>query len=209
MTQTFDPFAEVPPQPAEDGHGYCRLADRVRLDAAGRRPARAAARIVRRRKWVVLQALVLVTLVAFLYSKHEPTQYTASAGLLFGNPTQDVLPGAATSDAALDPTGRGATNSSLCVAARGVDICLEADGREDLRRGDPVERERRRGSRPDSNVATISATSSSPQRAAEIANAYGNGYIAFRRGTTRPTITASINRITAELDKLAGGRGRS
>ena len=54
-----------------------------------------------------------------------------------------------------------------------------------------------------SNVATISATSGSPQRAAEIANAYGNGYIEFRRYSDQAAYTASINRITAELRQLA------
>ena len=40
-------------------------------------------RIVRRRKWVVLQAIVVVPVLALLFSLSQEKEYTATATLLF------------------------------------------------------------------------------------------------------------------------------
>jgi capsular exopolysaccharide synthesis family protein len=203
MTQTFDPFAEVPPDRSSDGPGELRLGSGGRWTPPEEGLVDQVWRILRRRKWVVLQAVVLVTVVAFLYSKHQATQYTASAGLLFGNPTQNVLPsGSNASEAALDPTAVSATNGSL------VSLPVVATYASRLT-GGKISAAEIRGSvsvstgSTGSNVATIEAISGSPVRAAQIANAYGNGYIEFRRVSDQAAYTSSISRITAEYDALS------
>jgi capsular exopolysaccharide synthesis family protein len=217
MTQTFDPFSEVPPDRASTVPGDLRLGsaggpgDRWTPPEEGL--IEQTSRIVRRRKWIILQAVVIVTVVAFLYSKHQQTQYTATAGLLFGNPTQNVLPNGTSATAAeLNPTGVAATNGSLVsmpvVAKYASQYMGGKISAAEIQSSVSVST-----SSTGSSVATISATSPSPQRAAQIANAYGNGYIAFRRQSDQAAFQASINRITAEYDALspadqAGSQGR-
>jgi len=211
MTQTFDPFADVPSPPsAESGAGFASPpGDAWTPPEEGL--LEQLARTLRRRKWIVLQALVLVPLLAFLYSKHEPTQYTASAGLLFGNPTQSVIPSSSAASG-LDPTAASATNSSLISLAVVSNYASRQTGGKISASEIRASTSASTGS-SGSNVATIQAISSSPQRAAEIANAYGNGYIAFRRYYDEAAYTASINQIKSELARLTpaqvnGAQGR-
>ena len=159
----------------------------------------------------MLQALIIVPLLAFLYSKHQTTEYTANAGLLFGTPTQNVISSSAAST--LDPTGVLATNASLVtLPAVSVYASRETGGKisaAEIQSSTSVST----GGSTGSNLATISATSPSPQRAAEIANAYGNGYIAFRRHYDQAAYQSSINQIKGELASLSpsqvkGSQGR-
>lgn len=215
MTQTLDPFSDGP-LPHASGDQVDSIGPG--LSAGGWTPPEEGlldqvSRIVRRRKWIVLQALVLIPLVAFLYSNHQPTQYTASAGLLFGDPTQNVLPGGTNSSAQIDPALVSATNSSLVslpivatYASTSVGHRISASEiRSSVSASTGVNQ---------SNLATIQAISSSPRRAAEIANAYGKGYIAFRRYYDQTAYTASINQISSNLAKLgpaaaSGAEGRT
>jgi capsular exopolysaccharide synthesis family protein len=202
MTQTFDPFADVPsPSSSEGGNGYARTGAGDSWTPPEEGLPEQLLRILRRRKWVVLQALVLIPLIAFLYSKHEPTQYTANAGLLFGNPTQSVITGAASAANADDPTVLGATNSSL-ISLPAVSTYASRQTGGKISAAEIQSSTTASTGSNGSNVATISATSSSPQRAAAIANAYGTGYIAFRRYYDQAAYTASINQIQAELAKM-------
>ncbi len=157
-------------------------------------------RILRRRKWIVLQAVVLVPLLAFLYSEHQPTLYTSTAGLLFGNPATDIVGNSSTS-ATVDPTQVAATNSALVslpivstYAARQTSGQIKAS---EIQASVTVASDS-----TGSSLAHIQAQSSSPRRAATIANAYGNGYIVFRRQADQAAIASSIRQIQANLAQI-------
>ncbi len=66
-------------------------------------------RIVRRRKWVVLQALIVVPLIALAFSLSQEDQYTASATLLFRQAPDGLEEG----ETVIDPTREAATNGQL------------------------------------------------------------------------------------------------
>jgi Mrp family chromosome partitioning ATPase len=199
MTQTFDPFADTPERKPLDAAGVAGA------DGGWKPPEEGLveqlARILRRRKWIVLQALVIVPVLALLYSLHEQTQYTATAGLLFGNPTQNVLPSDASAASVLDPSVLSATNGSL-VSLPAVSTYASAETGGKISAAEIRSSTSASTGSNGSNVATISATATSPQQAAAIANAYGNGYIAFRRHYDQDAYTSSINQIKAELAKL-------
>lgn len=149
-----------------------------------------ALRVLRRRKWVFLVALVSVPLAAFLISSTKPKQYTASASLLFESKTEG-----------LEATREAATNEVLAtlpeVAARatkelGPSVNLgEVLGSVEVASANEM-----------ANIATISATNESPQRAAEIANAYSRAYIAFRRESEQAKVKNSIAVIEARLAEI-------
>jgi tyrosine-protein kinase len=147
-------------------------------------------RVLRRRKIVFLVALISVPLAAFLVSASKTKQYTASASLLFESKTEG-----------LEATREAATNEALAtlpeVAARaarelGQDVGIgEVLGSVEVSSANEM-----------ANIATISASNESPQRAAEIANAYSRAYIAFRRESEQEKVRKSIAIIEARLAEI-------
>src|SRR4051794_33833259 len=141
-----------------------------------------ALRIVRRRKWIVLQALIAVPLMALALSIRQEEMYTATATLLFRETPATLEESAAV----VDPTREAATNGQLValpVVAR--QASEELEGRisaGEIFGATTVE--------PSSNAdtATVSSESNTPERAAEIANAYGQAYINFRRKADREQV---------------------
>ena len=200
--KTFDPFAERAPtrSSAEDVDGKSHLGATWSPPEEGL--LEQAWRLLRRRKWIILSALVIVPVIAFLYASHQPTQYTASAGLMFGDPAQSVLPsGSSSSQATVDPTAASATNTSLVSLPIVATYASNETGGKisaaEIHSSVSVST----GS-TGSSIATIQAISGSPQRAAQIANAYGHGYIAFRRYSDQSAYAASISQIESEITKL-------
>jgi len=211
MKQTFDPFAEPltespqseSPVPSADGRRTWTPPEEGLVEQL--------ARTLRRRKWLVLSAIVLVPLAAFLYSHHQETQYTATANLYFNDPTVGVI-NSATSNVTVDPTRQAATNSSLVT----LPIVATYASRETGGRIPPaaftgaisVD-----GGSGDSDVVAIHAMSGSPQQAAQMANAYGQGYITFRRTSDRDALQTNINQLQAQYDNMTpdeqnGAQGR-
>jgi tyrosine-protein kinase len=155
-----------------------------------------ALRIVRRRKWVVLQATLAVPLLALLLSLSQEKQYTATATLLFREPPAAL----SDSSSVIDPTREAATNSELVAlpvvaeqAARTLDGEISADEILSSISVTPS---------TDADTAEISAVSASPERAAVIANAYGEAYIDFRRRADRAQVQEAIDLAETTLEEL-------
>jgi capsular exopolysaccharide synthesis family protein len=145
-------------------------------------------RVLRRRKFVILAALISVPLFAFLYSSAQTEEYTASATLLFESETES-----------LDASREAATNEALAaLPAVAAKAAKELGGSLNEVLGS-VEVS---AANENANVTTISATNESPQRAAEIANAYSDAYIDFRRESDRSQFKESIAVLEARLDEL-------
>lgn len=151
-------------------------------------------RIVRRRKWVFLQALVAVPLLAFLLSISQEKEYTAEATLLFRQ-----APVLEETSSVIDPTREAATNGELVslpvVAERAAE---ELDG---IPAGEILSSVTVTPS-TEADTATIEATTPDPDRSAEIANAYGNAYIDFRRRADRAQVQDAINLAESSLAEL-------
>jgi capsular exopolysaccharide synthesis family protein len=154
-----------------------------------------ALRIVRRRKWIVLQALIAVPLMALALSVRQEEQYTASATLLFRD-----TPALQESESVLDPTREAATNGQLValpVVARQASEELEGRVTDDeILEAIEVE--------PSTNAdtASVSATTNSPALSAEIANAYGQAYINFRREADRLQVQGAIDLAEQSLAEI-------
>ena len=167
-----------------------------------------ALRIVRRRKWVILQALIVVPLVAFLLSASQEDRFTATATLLF----RQAPDGPSGSAEVIDPTREAATNSELVAlpviaerAAKALDAGVSAD---EVLSSVSVD------SSVDADTAKISATTGSPQLSAEMANVYGDAYIDFRRRADRAQVQDAIDLAKASLEDLtpagrAGSQGEA
>lgn len=155
-----------------------------------------ALRILRRRKWVFLQALIAVPLLALVFSLTQEDEYTATATLLF-RPAPDAI---TEDETVLDPTREAATNSELVslpiVAERAADE-LEGVSAADILGSVEVE------ASSEADTAKIEATSTSPELSAEMANAYGRAYIEFRRQADRAQVQDAIDVAEASLQRLS------
>jgi capsular exopolysaccharide synthesis family protein len=155
-----------------------------------------ALRILRRRKWIVLEAIIVVPLLAFLFTQTQEKEYTASSTLLFRE-TPAVL---GESPSVVDPTREAATNGEL-VALPVVAEEAEKQTAGKLTAGEIL------GAievSPSANADTvrISATTPDPELSAEIANAYGEAYIEFRRSSDRGQVQEAINLAEKSIEEL-------
>jgi len=150
-------------------------------------------RVLRRRKFVILATLISVPLFAFLYSSAQTKEYTASATLLFESE----------GEAGATETSRlAATNEILAALPKISAKATEALG-PGAKIGEVLGSVEVSSANEMANVTTISATNESPQRAAEIANAYSQAYIEFQREANRKPLKEKIAVIEARLDSLS------
>lgn len=153
-------------------------------------------RVVRRRKWIVLQAVVVVPLLALVFSLTQEDEYTATATLLF----RQAPIGIAEGESVEDPTRVAATNGQLV----GLPIVAEkaAEALEGVSGGEVLESVSVEPS-SEADTAKISATTGNPELSAAMANAYGQAYISFRRGADRGQVQDAIDVAEASLAGLS------
>ncbi len=172
-------------------------------------------RILRVRKWWVLQALVLVPIVVALLTLQQEKRYTAASSLLFRDVTSSLL--SEEGGGFKDPVRDSATNDALI----GLPVVAEETARR-------LTEEARATGRPlgipidasvvaasvtvspsvESDLVSIEAESTSGYAAARMANAYGESYIQFRQRSDRRQFQEAIDlarKRLAELDAEGAG----
>jgi succinoglycan biosynthesis transport protein ExoP len=153
--------------------------------------------VVRRRRWVVLQAVVLVPLAMLFFSLRQTPLYQASASVLVNlqNPVQTITGtsdanGTANPDRVLQTQAELATNP---LVARRV---LRAAGLTGVSVLDFLNRSSVQA-RLNSDLLLFSVTDSSAARAVKLATLYGRQFSAYRRELD----TATLKRADRELKK--------
>ena len=159
--------------------------------------------VLRRRKWIVLQAVIAVPVIAFIFTSTQPTEYTATATLLFRQPPAALEE----STGVVDPTREAATNGEL--AALPV-IAEEAAKRLDNGlTGADIYGQVAVAPSTEGETAAISVTDESPEEAAEVANAYAQAYITFRRDSERGQVQEAIDLAEERLNGLSEEQRKS
>jgi len=156
-------------------------------------------RILRRRKWIVIQALIVVPAIALGLSLMQENQYTATASLLFRQAPEGLLSEGGT-NSFIDPARESATNEELVTLPVVADRAAKEIG--DGVTGDQVLSSVSVDTGGDSDLAQISATTDSPELSAEMANAYGEAYIEFRRTADQSQVQSAIERVESSLAEL-------
>lgn len=147
--------------------------------------------ILRRRKLVVLVALVCVPLAAFAVSSSKEKQYTATATLLFES--EEELGAEAPRVAA--------TNEALAgLPVIAVRTAEELGGKYDA--AEILESIEAGSANEMANLTTISATTPSAEASAEIANAYSRAYIAFRREAAQKSVGQAVELVEEQIESL-------
>lgn len=153
--------------------------------------------LLKKRKWIILQAIVVVTLIAIVLTSRQETQYTASASLLFRDqsPLLEAATGGPLDQRSVDRAA--ATNEALAALPEVADgAARRLKGRVT---GSEVQNAVNVKSEGDSDLVTIEATDPSPKRAASIANAYGASYIVARKRSDQQQIRKSLRLLEQTL----------
>lgn len=150
-------------------------------------------RVLRRRKFVILAAPIIVALIVFGYDHTKTKEYKASATLLFENKSE---PGVS------EASREAATNEALAaLPAVALKASKELGGEASV--GEILGSVTVESTNEQANLTAIEVTNPSPTRAAEIANAYANAYIVFRRSSDKATVKRSITVIQTKLEELS------
>jgi len=178
-------------------------ADRIRGDSEEPLLERTL-RLLRRRKWIILQALVAIPALVLVFSLQQEKRYTATANLLFTASQLDTGP--------VDLSRQATTNEELLqlpvVAQRTAETVGRGLTRGNVRDSVAIEAE------ADSDIVAIAATANDPALAADIANRYGESFIAFRREADEAEIERRISIYENALQALSptdrqGERGQA
>jgi Mrp family chromosome partitioning ATPase len=135
--------------------------------------------VIRRRKWIALVPIILVPIVAYVYSSQQPAVYAASSGVLLSRDNLgSALSGITNADVFTDPDRFAQTEAELArvpeVFARAVERADTPVGASELFRTSSVT--------PSANADLLSFTvwSEIPDRAVRLATAYAQAFTQYR-----------------------------
>jgi tyrosine-protein kinase len=158
-----------------------------------------------RRKFVLIATVIVSVGIAFGLSLRSPSQYSASAQLLFRDPgfAQALFGNNLFSTGQQEP--QRTTQTSIDVV---TSLNVGAEAAKLLKTTEPVSA--LVGSivvtpNADADIATIKATRSHPQEAAAVANAFAEGYIVYRRQTDRATVAQAEELVSQSLTTASAG----
>ena len=146
--------------------------------------------VLQRRKWWVLTIALLGLTVSLAISVREPKQYSATAQLLVQSSNQAFNPGG-TPQAAT--TTDVQTDLQLVTSAPVVRMVFKTLGSAPTISTSQVAQ---------TNVITLSAVSSTPERAALIANTYAKAFIEQTRSVAISNVTAIQTQLQSQITAL-------
>jgi tyrosine-protein kinase len=174
-------------------------------------------RVIRRRKWVVLQLALLVPLAAIAFSLHQQKRYEASADVLLNSENlAATVPGTPSTGLSQEPeriTQTQARVARMPEVVRGALGQVSGTGLTvtDLLGDSSV------SSSPASDILTFSVTSSDRTLTGQLANAYAQAYVGYRQQLYAGSIQRALDDVEErlrQLDRLGAslestGRGAS
>ncbi len=165
---------------------------RLKNDSEASRVAAA----LRRQLPLLLIVAIVAAGAAYVWSNGTTKKYTATSALLFVNSHLDQqLFGNQVVTSTTDPTRAAATNAALVALPQ---VATLVANQLHMRRG-RVASEISLGSDSQSDVLTVSATDTSPTRAALLANTYVQQFIFFRKTADQAQLQDAQKTVSQEL----------
>jgi polysaccharide biosynthesis transport protein len=154
-------------------------------------------RVVRRRKWVLLQVVLILPLVAVAFSLHQQKQYEASADVLLNSENlATTVPGAPQSGLSQEPERITQTQAQVARMPEVVQNALRAVSGTGVTVSEFLA-DSSVSSSPTSDILTFAVTRPDPALAKELANAYAQAYSGYRQ----QLYTDSIERALADVEQ--------
>jgi capsular exopolysaccharide synthesis family protein len=157
--------------------------------------------ILWRRKWVVLQALVLVPLVAFVWSLREPPLYQASSAVLVNSQNLAANLAEISDPTQLDTTRAIRTQTELARVPEVAQQTLDELGLEDWSPSDLLGISSVSSS-PDSDILTFTVKSEDRKLAVPLATEYARQFTRYKRDLDTQTIADVQQRVQEQLNEL-------
>jgi polysaccharide biosynthesis transport protein len=158
-------------------------------------------RVVRRRKWMVVQAAVLLTLAAVAFSLHQQALYEASADvLLSAENVSSAVPGSV-SGLSQDPERTTQTQAQVARVPAIVQGALDRVDAPGMTVADFLANSSVSSS-PTSDILTFAVTNPDSALARQLANAYAQSYSAYRQKSYGDAIERSLTDVDGRLQRL-------
>jgi tyrosine-protein kinase len=158
-------------------------------------------RVVRRRKWMVVQAAVLLTLAAVAFSLHQQALYEASADvLLSAENVSSAVPGSL-SGLSQDPERTTETQAQVARVPAVVQGALDRVDAPGMTVADFLANSSVSSS-PTSDILTFAVTNPDSALARQLANAYAQSYSAYRQKLYGDAIERSLTDVDERLQRL-------
>jgi Mrp family chromosome partitioning ATPase len=153
---------------------------------------RHALRVLRRRKWTILQAVVLVTASAVAVAMRSPTEYRATATVLVGAADSVALGGA---ERSIEPETAAKLVRTRAVAERArVALGSERSVGDLLGRIETAEQA--------GDFVAVTARAGEPEEAMAVANAFAEAFVAAREQAADERIERAIGALEDEITLL-------
>lgn len=156
--------------------------------------------VMRARRWVIIQAVFIVTLTALVVSLMQPPTYQGEAKILISEKDAGAsLFGAVLPEFSSQPE-RGLQTQVQLMQVRPIaeevirELGLQMSPEELLARVEV-------SAVGQTNIIRITATDGDAERAAEIANAMAEGFVRFSRDMKRESLQAAIAEVEARLSE--------
>ena len=154
-------------------------------------------RVVRRRKWIVVEAALLLTLAAVVFSLHQERLYEASADvLLSAENLSGAIPGTPLNGLSQEPERTTQTQAQVARVPEVVQGALDRVDETGLTVADFLASSSVSSS-PTSDILTFAVTNPDSTLAKRLANAYAQSYSAYRQ----ELYGNSIERALADVDQ--------
>jgi receptor protein-tyrosine kinase len=161
-----------------------------------------ALKVFRRRWKLILACTVITPVAAFALSRAETKQYTATASLLFNNASVAQEASGVAPANTNDPTGQRNTNLALVQLAGNNVPTRAADALNAGLTPQQVKNAVSASLAGQSNIVSIAATSTKPQLAADIANAYAKAFITEQNLSDQAVVQQAINLVNGQYASL-------
>jgi succinoglycan biosynthesis transport protein ExoP len=163
--------------------------------------------VVRRRKWIIAQAVVLVPVVAVLFSVRQQAMYESSADVLLSRQNlATTLTGVQDTSVIGTQADRAAqTQADLArspeVAAHALREAKSSMAAEEFLRASSV------SAKQGADMLTFAVRNHQPRLAARLANEYASAYKGYRKEVETAPIKAAIDKVRARIAELGSQKG--
>jgi polysaccharide biosynthesis transport protein len=154
--------------------------------------------VIRRHKWVIIVAVLVVPTVAYVMSSSTPKLFRATSDVLLNR--QDVaatLTGIPTGSTSDDPFRYARTQARLAEAPAVEDLAAVKSGLKN-----PPGWSASVSADPDTDILTISVKSRDPDAATKLASAYAQAFTQYKLQTDTASLTRARRELQGRLTEL-------
>lgn len=163
-------------------------------------------RVLRRRKWIALQAAILVPAAAIVISIRETPVYRATSAVLL-SPTTFTPDAFANGDPSDELASRVmATEAGVARSTGVVRQAVRLSRVAHLTTGELLGASKVTA-QPGTDVLVFAVKGVDPARAVRLADAYGRGYVAYRRQLSAQTLGRAQQELSARMAQIASAFG--